>query len=216
MKTPVKIFVRLAAAIVILTALTVPAKAATSIFASSVFSTAGAVTNSGDALGPADTVGALLGTGGDLVLGFSAPLTGAGISLNLLPIGVPGAVNIIALSIGEVIGGVATFSSEFVLVDMGSGGVLGADLSAQCSALSATGCSLVRIRNAGALFGSLGLGLDAVSGVTNVPEPSVWALMVLSFGAIGWRIKKARKTLAGRWKSLGLPSSPGLGAAPAW
>jgi len=190
----IKLFARLMAIVVIAFALAMPAKAATSIFASSVFSTAGAVVNAGGAVGPANGAAAELGTGGDIVLSFATPLNGETIELNLLPFGVPGAVNIIAISIGEVIGGIATFSSEILLLDMGVGGVIGADLTTACAGLSAAGCSLIRVRNVGALFGSPGLSLDGVSAITTAPEPSAWALMILSFAAVGWRMKTMRKS----------------------
>jgi hypothetical protein len=51
---------------------------------------------------------------------------------------------------------------------------------------------LVRIQNIAAI-GTPGALLDGVSGVTNAPEPTAWALMMLGFAGIGWRLKEARK-----------------------
>jgi hypothetical protein len=144
-----------------------PARAATTIYAASVYSQNG-VTNAGNALFTPNGGAALIAPGGDLVLQFGNPLTGGSIAAALLPLATSPAFNILAVSIGEVIGGVATFSGEFVLVDMGAGGALNADLSALCSSVSATGCSLLKFRNAGSI-NAPGAFLDGVSGVSNAP-----------------------------------------------
>ena len=169
-----------------------PAAAASTIFGLDVFDETG-VTDAGAALGAPDGSAALVSNGGSLVIEFLHPLTGAGLNLQLLPtVG----FNVIALSLGEIVGGTPVFTGEFVLVDFGSGGGLGADLTTACAGVSATGCSLLRVRNAGALAGSSGFFLDGVSGVTTAPEPSVWALMILGFAGVGWRAKSLRR--AGR------------------
>lgn len=170
-----------------------PARAATTIYAASVYSQSG-VTSATNALFTPDGAAALIAPGGDLVLQYNNPLTGQGLAAALLPLASSPAFNVLAVSIGEVIAGVATFSGEFVLVDMGAGGVLNADLSALCTTVSATGCSLVKFRNAGSI-NAPGAFLDAVSGVTTVPEPGAWALLMLGFAGIGWRLKQRRKPL---------------------
>ena len=121
------------------------------------------------------------------VFGFAF---GAGVAATFLPQATSPAFNIIAVSIGEVIGGVATFSGEVVLGD--GSGVQTADLSALCSSVSSTGCSLLRLRNV-FNFNSAGALLDGVSGVSNAPEPKAWALMLLGFAALGWKMKDARR-----------------------
>jgi len=175
-----------------------PARAATTVYAASVYSQSG-VTNANNALFGADGSAALIASGGDLVLQFANPLTGQSIAASLLPLASSPAFNVLAVSIGEVIGGVATFSGEFVLVDMGAGGVLNADLTALCSSVSGTGCSLLRFRNA-ASFNAPGALLDGVSGVSNAPEPVAWALLMLGFAGVGWRMKTLRG--ARRFKGL--------------
>lgn len=166
-----------------------PARAAVTVFPSSVFSQSG-VTNANGALFSPNGTAAVIGAGGELVLQYSLPLTGAGLAATFLPQSTSPAFNILAVSIGEVIGGVATFSGEFVLGD--GSGVQTADLSALCSTVSSTGCSLLKFRNV-FNFNSSGALLDGVSGVSNAPEPSTWALMLLGFAAIGWKLKDARK-----------------------
>ncbi len=165
-----------------------PARAAVTVFPSSVFSQTG-VTNANSALFSPNGAAALIAAGGELVLQYALPLTGAALTATFLPQAASPAFNILAVSIGEVIGGVATFSGEFVLGD--ASGVQLADLSALCSSVSATGCSLLRFRNA-FNFNSTGALLDGVSGVSNAPEPATWALMLLGFAAIGWKLKDAR------------------------
>lgn len=177
-----------------------PARAATTVYATSVYSQSG-VANANSALFAANGAAALIAPSGDLVLQFGNPLTGQSIAAALLPLASTPAFNILAVSIGEVIGGVATFSGEFVLVDMGAGGALNADLSALCSSVSATGCSLLKFRNAGSI-NAPGALLDGVSGVSNAPEPAVWALMMFGFAGVAWRLKKERKRL------LGVPKRP--------
>ena len=169
-----------------------PARAATTIYATSVFSSTSTL-NPNSALNAPNGSAALIQPLGDIVLQYAHPLTGASISASLLPVA---GFNVLAVSIGEVISGLATFSGEFVLVDTGAGGVLSADLTSHCASVSLGGCSLLRVRNAGSLLGSTGVQLDAISGVTTAPEPAVWALMILGFIATAFRLKTVRKSKA--------------------
>lgn len=174
-----------------------PARAATTVYPVAVFSSSG-VTNPGNALGAANGTAALINAGGNIVLQYASPLSGAGLSAAVLPVT---GFNVLAVSIGELISGVATFSGEFVLVDNGSGTALTGDLSSLCSGVSASGCSLLRVRNAGSLLGSTGIALDTVGGfsaVTAAPEPAAWALMILGFIGTAWRLKSARQAGARR------------------
>lgn len=182
-------FARIAAILAAAAVSATPAKAATSIFPISVFSST-LTTGPGDALGTPDGAGALIAPGGDIVLHYAPTLTGGGVAATLLPIV---GFNVLAVSIGEVIGGIATFSGEFVLVDSGAGGALSANLTALCSGISPTGCSLLRVRNAGSLLGSPGVRLDSISGVTTAPEPAVWALMIVGFIGAAARLKSVRR-----------------------
>ncbi|MFN3959318.1 MAG: hypothetical protein ACK4NP_05345 [Parvularculaceae bacterium] len=166
-----------------------PARAAVTVFPASVYSQTN-VTNANNAVFATNGAAAVIGAGGELVLQYNLPLTGASIAATFLPQSTSPAFNIIAVSIGEVIGGVATFSGEFVLGD--GSGVQTADLSALCSSVSATGCSLLKLRNVFS-FNSAGALLDSVSGVSNAPEPKAWALMLLGFAALGWKMKDARR-----------------------
>ncbi len=166
-----------------------PARAAVTVFPASVFSQSN-VTNANNALFATNGAAATIGGGGELVLQYNLPLTGAGLAATFLPQPASPAFNIIAVSLGEVIGGVATFSGEFVLGD--ASGVQTANLAALCSTVSSTGCSLLKLRNVFS-FNSAGALLDSVSGVSNAPEPKTWALMLLGFAALGWKMKAARR-----------------------
>jgi hypothetical protein len=91
-----------------------------------------------------------------------------------------------------VISGIATFSANIALPG-GFGPTYSLDLSAACATVSATGCSLVRIRVNGAPGG--GFLLDGVSGVAAAPEISIWAMMLLGFAAVAWRLKTQRSAI---------------------
>jgi len=170
-----------------------PARAATTVYAASVYSQTNVV-NANNALFAANGAAAMILAGGELVLQYNNPLTGSSVAATLLPFAGP-AANFVAVSVGEIIGGVATFSAgSMAFADMGAGGVQNLNLAALCSTVSATGCSLLRIQNI-ASFGTPGVLVDGVSGVSNAPEPAAWALMMLGFAGIGWRLKEARKRI---------------------
>ncbi|MFN0024158.1 MAG: PEP-CTERM sorting domain-containing protein [Parvularculaceae bacterium] len=175
-----------------------PAHAATTVFATGVFSQTGVATNAGNGLGAANgsfaqvggalsILGLTLGQAGQVVYSFADALSGGSLQLTALG-GAPG-VSSVFVSIGEIVGGVAVYSAETNFT--GGAGVFSFDLSGQCSGISAAGCSLVRIRT----LGGLGRGpfrLDGVSGVSAAPEPSAWALMLMGFGAVAFRLKRQR------------------------
>jgi hypothetical protein len=173
-----------------------PARAATTIYASSVYSQTNVLNAAGALFSPNGSAATIL-SGGDLVLQYAYPLTGQNIAATLLALPSSPAFNFLAVSVGEIIGGVATFSAGSIpYVDMGAGGVFSADFSALCATVSATGCSLVRIQNLAA-FGTPGALIDGVGGVSNAPEPAAWALMMLGFAGVGWRLKTARNRILG-------------------
>lgn len=188
----------LMAAVALLVLAAQPAGAATTVFASGVFAQSGTVSNLGSALGAADGsaagigggftfFGFPIGTAGQAVFSFATPLSGANIQLTALAgTGAPQ----VRVSIGEIVGGVAVYSAEITFAGGGAGQIL-ADLSSQCALISVTGCTLLRIRTIGG-FGGGSFRLDGVSGVAAAPEPSIWGLMILGFGAVAWRLKQRR------------------------
>ena len=168
------------------------ASAATTVFADSVVSTAGVTSAETNILGASDgatgRIGAFLFSTGEVTLGFSDAISGA--DLAFTTVNSFGSTNVF-VSIGETVGGVAVFSAESSFVET-SGGVFNLDLSAACSGISASGCSLLRIRTTPAGFISQGLALDGVSGVTSAPEPEAWVLAILGFMGLAIRLKAVR------------------------
>ncbi|MEZ5922114.1 MAG: PEP-CTERM sorting domain-containing protein [Parvularculaceae bacterium] len=184
---------------VVLSLFAAPAAAATSVFATGVYSQTGTTTNLPNGLGAPNGSAAGIGGGfsffglnfgfaGEAVYSFAAPLSGAGLQFSALAgTGAPQ----IFVSIGEIVSGVATFSAETSFT-AGAGGLYSLDLSGACSGVSATGCSLLRVRNAGG-FGGGAFLLDGVSGVAAAPEPAAWALMLLGFFGVAAQLKRRRQ-----------------------
>jgi hypothetical protein len=167
--------------LLVVTALS-PAQAATTVYATSVYQQSGGATNASAALGAPDASFATLIAPAALVLQLANPVTG----LNTVIDGIlltPGSS--VRISIGEIISGTATFSAQIVV---SGAGPFSLDLSGACASVSATGCSLIRFRTTG---GS-SFSLNSVSGVSNAPEPSIWAMMLAAFGLTGWRLKQIR------------------------
>lgn len=169
-----------------------PAAAATTVFASSVYATSGNVVGATNALGVADGTNAAIlraAGGSSLTLQMLRPITGA--SSTFFGSFSPFNANV-QVAVGEVIGGVAVFSTS-VPLSGASGGGFTMDLTALCRSISATGCSLLQFTVNG-IPGSQ-FTLDGVLGTT--PEPSAWALMILGFAGVAWRLKQMRRR-AGR------------------
>lgn len=177
------------AALVVFFGAASPAAAATTVFASSVFGTTGLVVGAGAAVGPANGAFATIlrvGGGSNLILQMSQATTGFGAILTGQRLTAGSNVQI---AIGEVISGIATFSTNVALPG-GFGPTYSLDLSAACATVSATGCSLLRVRVNGAP-GS-GFLLDGVSGVAAAPEISIWGMLLLGFAFVAWRLKAQR------------------------
>ena len=175
------------------------ATAATTVYATGFSNVSGSVSNPGNFLGAANGTTGLIGDGlltnGGLVLSFSEGVTGANLTLDAIQTGFdPFTTSRVFIAIGEIVGGVATFSAETSFIGSG-GGTFTFDLSGACSAISSAGCSLLSIRTeAGGIIPGInpGFGLDGISGVSAAPEPSAWALMIMAFAATGWRLKALR------------------------
>ncbi len=164
------------------------ASAAVTVYPVNIFSQTG-VTNAGNALGAPDGAAAVIGNGGSLVLEFNRWLVGNTARFDLVANGVFAAG---AVSIGHVVGGVATFSAESNFNTIfGAGIVQTFDLSTQCAAISVNGCSLVRIRTTNTFFSS-GIALDGLT--SSAPEPGAWALMIVGFIAMAGRLKMLRRS----------------------
>ncbi|MDZ7628723.1 MAG: PEP-CTERM sorting domain-containing protein [Parvularculaceae bacterium] len=188
----------LVALLTLLTVSAAPAAAATTVYATGVFTQSGVTTNASDALGASNgsfaqvggafsIFGLTFGQAGQVVYSFADALSGVGLQLTGIG-GAPG-ISSVFVSIGEIVGGVAVYSAEANFT--GGAGVFSFDFSTQCSAISSTGCSLVRVRTLGG-FGRGPFRLDGVSGVGAAPEPSSWALMLLGFAGAAFGLKRRR------------------------
>lgn len=167
-----------------------PAAAATTVFAASVYNTGGTVVLPGNAVGPADggiaTILRVAG-GSQLTLQLSQAISGLNTIINGQRLTANSNVQI---AIGEVIGATAVFSANIAL-PAGLASLHTLDLSTACAGVSAAGCSLLRFSVNGAPGGAF--LLDGVSGVASAPEPRSWALMLIGFGAVAWRMKNRRR-----------------------
>lgn len=167
-----------------------PVHAATTVFATTVTGTSGNVILPANALGAADgSLATILRVAGGSVLTLQMSMATSGLDTIIAGQRLTANSNV-QVAIGEVVGGIATFST-LVTLPSGLGASHTMDFSAACALISATGCSLLQIRVGGAP-GS-GFTLDGVSGVAAAPEPSAWTLMLAGFGAIAWRLKQRRR-----------------------
>lgn len=182
----------LLSALCVLLLASAPAKAATTVFAASVLGTTGSVTSPGNAVGAADgSLATILRVPGGSTLTLQMSQATSGLNTVLAGQRLTAGSNV-QIAIGEVVGGIATFSA-FVALPGGLGSLHTLDMSAACALISGTGCSLLRIRVGGAP-GS-GFTLDGVSGVAAAPEPAAWLLMLAGFAAIAWRLKYQRRAM---------------------
>lgn len=101
------------------------------------------------------------------------------------------------ISVGRFNGGSPTFV-ESRIVKAGGGLTVGNLFQRGCSALG--GCDFIFITIGKPKGGATGATVDYVSvngELTEVtapaPEPSVWAMMILGFAGIAWRLKAARR-----------------------
>lgn len=145
-----------------------------------------------DGLGAANGAVARIGNAaraGEAVFAFVDALSGANLQLTAGPGG--GGSPVVFVSVGEIVGGVAVYSAETGFI--GGPGVFTLDFTAPCALISASGCSLVRVRTTG----GGPFRLDGISGVASAPEPAAWALMLMGFGGVAWRLKRTRLAKAG-------------------
>lgn len=162
-----------------------PVRAATTVFAGSVLSTTGPVTNPTAALGAADGVSASISRPGVLVLATTLPATGAGLVINGAKTGSSTQVRI---AVGAIVNGIATFTATQNFPN--AAGPATFDFSADCAAISAAGCNLISFSVVGSPVGSF--TLDGLSAISNAPEPQIWALMILGFIFTAGRLKRIR------------------------
>jgi hypothetical protein len=164
----------------------VPAKAATTVFASSVYSSTGTVTNAANSFGASDGSNATVARNAVLTLNIGKGVAGTNFLVTGVRTGTAGTN--IRVSLGAIVGGVATFSAtqNFTLAS----GTSSFNFSAACAGFGVQGCTLMRVQVTGPVSSSF--ALDGISGISATPEPSAWALMILAFIGVAWRLKSVR------------------------
>lgn len=198
---------RLALAAAALAASAAPAAAAVTQFPTSVFQSAPG-SGANNLLGNTPATTTLFNRGATpLGLGFANPIqtnaiTGERITINVTT--VSASTTYVFVRLGRLVGGVftnanatgtttplggATTNLYAQVTGAGPLTLLLDPFAASCAALG--GCNALIIGNS--TFSSPGSSfrLSTLTGAT--PEPGAWALMMLGFGAVAWRMKAARR-----------------------
>lgn len=196
-----------ALAAAVLAAGTAPASAAITQFPTSVFQSAGG-SQPNNLLGNTPATTTLFNRGATpLGLGFAGPLqtnaiTGERIILDVTT--VSASTTYVFVRLGRLVGGVftnanaagtttplggATTNLYALVTGTGPLTLLLDPFAASCASLG--GCNALIIGNS--TFSSPGSSfrLSVLTGST--PEPAAWALMMMGFGAVAWRMKTARR-----------------------
>lgn len=174
-----------------------PARAATTVYGDSIYDQSGPVVNPGGALGAADGNSAVITRPGELILALGGPTLDPNFVVNGVLTGRGGQVRV---ALGAIVNGVAVFTANQNFRGVGPQSF---DFSTECASFSPLGCTLVRFTVTGSPAGVF--TLDGVSSLASTPEPGQWALMILSFIMIAWRLKALRKLRR---------AEPRLGLAP--
>jgi len=163
-----------------------PAHAATTVYVDSSSPLYGGfanAVNSGNALGPADGASAFVPTGG--FIAFQVVPFFTDVNFNMTFTGVSGA-GTVRLYVGRTngAGGFTALNSRFFTVSSGVFNFSSTVLTNYCIGLG--GCdTFITQAWTGTTF-----SLDSVPNVN--PEPSAWALMIMSFAGVSWRMKRLR------------------------
>ncbi|MDZ7628651.1 MAG: PEP-CTERM sorting domain-containing protein [Parvularculaceae bacterium] len=196
----------LAAAMAAFVTATAPASAAITQFPTSVFQQA-AGSGGNNLLGNTPATGLFNRGATPLGLGFASPIEtsailGERITLNITT--VSASTTYVFVRLGRLTGGVFTsaaaagpaFLPGFPTINLyaqvtgpGPLTLLLDPFAASCAGLG--GCNALIIGNSG--FSAAGSSFRASTLIGSTPEPAAWALMMLGFGAVAWRLKAERK-----------------------
>jgi hypothetical protein len=197
--------VLLALAAAVLGAGAAPASAAVSQFPTSVFQSAGGSAPN-NLLGNTPATTTLFNRGATpLGLGFASPIETAILHerLTLNVTSVSASTTYVFVRLGRLTGGVFTsatasgpaFLPGFPTINLysqvtGTGPLtlILDPFAASCAALG--GCNALIIGNSG--FSAAGSSFRLSVLTASTPEPATWALMIMGFGAVAWRMKAAR------------------------
>ncbi len=193
----------------LLTAGVTPAAAAVSQFPTSVFQSAPG-SGANNLLGNTPATTTLFNRGATpLGLGFASPIETAILHerLTLDVTSVSASTTYVFVRLGRLTGGVFTsatatgpaFLPGFPTINLyaqvtGTGPLtlILDPFAASCAALG--GCNALIIGNSGFSAAGSSFRLSVLTAAT--PEPAAWALMMLGFGAVAWRMKAVRRTRA--------------------
>ncbi len=180
---------RVVVALVILAFMAVsPAKAATSVYVDSsdpAYAGFPSAVNSNSSLGAPNGISAFVPLGGFIAYLVNPTFTDVNIDIEFL--GVTGA-GTLRLYVGQTNGGTGftALSSTFFTVTNGFNNLSSAALTSYCVGLG--GCDTFVVQAwTGTTF-----DIDSVRILGVNPEPSTWALMILAFIGLAWRMKALR------------------------
>jgi hypothetical protein len=180
-----RLFLVIAALFVIIAA---PARAATSVYVDSShpdYAGFPDAVNSNSSLGAPNGISAFVPLGGFIAYLVNPTFTDVNLDIEFL--GVTGA-GTLRLYVGQTNGGTGftALSSTFFTVTNGFNNLSSAALTSYCSGLG--GCDTFIVQAwTGTTF-----DIDSVNLLGVNPEPSTWALMILAFVGVAWRMKAMR------------------------
>lgn len=180
------------------------AQAATTVFPASIFSNSG-TQNPNNLVGdnPSTT---RFNRNQSLVLNFgAATITGYGLTLNVTS--VSASTTYVWARFGRIVGGVfqnangvgltapnGAASANYYIQLSGPGAYFIPGAPFQTACLGIGGCNALAIGNS--TFSANGAQFFASSLAATSPEPGAWALMMIGFAGVGWRLKALRRSRA--------------------
>lgn len=175
------------------------AKAATTIYPVSVFQNLG-VTQANRLVGDTPTTSARFARGDSVGLDYGADISHFALSIQITQL--QPRTTWLTIQVGRFVSGVFTPAVIPGLLDplggatnllfvaaTGTGLITVNTLAFDAACQSLGGCNSARIGNS--TFSQLGARFD-VSTVGATPEPQAWALMIIGFAGLAWRLKRAR------------------------
>jgi len=166
-------------------AISVPAYAGTTVYTdSSNFGGWPNAVNSGASVGGADGVSATIPTGGWIAYQVTTAFTAVDFYLKLTSVTGPG-TTFFYVGQSDGAGWFSALNNRQITLTPGAN-VLTTDLAQTTFCTNIGGCDVFIVQ---AWTGTT-LGID--SAIAANPEPSAWALMMLAFGGLAWRMKGLR------------------------
>ena len=179
------------ACLVLVTAMAaMPAKAAISVYTdSSNFGSWADAVNSGNASGAADGVSAFIPNGGWIAFQVSPDFNVADFVLTVTSITGANTANFyVGRSNGA--GWFDGLNSRIVALTVGVNSLASAAQSSYCAGRG--GCDVFIVQAWSGSTISIDSALDAIT--ASAPEPSAWALMIVGFIGLSWRMKAMRRS----------------------